>query len=199
MSQADRENLLRTVTSTLAGGDLQTPEQVRKIAVEAACNIIDISTGPDGADNKASGTSTYGSNGTLRTYTSFGVIYSNAKEARLLKPSLLPSSYYGRRPLANYIRKGYKLGIPVVRGFDQRAWNKLHPPKTTVRSAKATRGAASSAANVPPDSSRKSAARVHDAEVPRVTDLIFVIHGIGQQLSHRKSPEDAFVCDANSV
>ncbi|KAK5165480.1 uncharacterized protein LTR77_009009 [Saxophila tyrrhenica] len=181
-TRSDRDDLLRAVTSNLAEGAPETPEQTRDRAVEAACDIIDISSGPGGADNKASGTSTYGYNGATRSYSSFGVIYANAKEARLLKPSLLPSRYYGRRPLASYIRKGHKLGIAVVRGFDQRIWNKIHPSKSSPRAAKAQQGAATSASNVPPQAQAKD--DVPD-ENTNVTDLIFVIHGIGQQLSHR--------------
>ncbi len=185
MTRSDREDLLRAVTSTLAAGEPQTAEEMREKAVEAACDIIDISTGPGGADNKASGTSTYGYNGAVRSYSSFGVIYANVKEARLLKPSLLPSRYYGRRPLANYIRKGHKLGIAVVRGFDQRVWDKLHPPRSIPTAAKAHKGAAASASNLPPNNRPKD--NVGDArENTKVTDLIFVIHGIGQQLSHRR-------------
>ena len=179
----DRENLLQTVTSTLVEGEPDSPDQLRVKAVEAACDIIDVSTGPGGSDNKASGVSTYGNNGALRNYTTFGVIYADKRHARLLKPSLMPSSYYGRRPLANYIRKGHNLGIAVVRGFDQRIWNRLHPPKSSPKAARAAQGAASSAANVPPDSAPKSQARVDEKN--KVTDLVFVIHGIGQQYSHR--------------
>lgn len=183
----DRENLLRTVTSTRGEVEPDSPDQVRVKAVEAACDIIDISTGPGGADNKASGVSTYGNNGAARNYTSFGVIYANKREARLLKPSLMPSAYYGRRPLANYIRKGHKLGINVVRGFDQRIWNKLHPAKLSPMAAKAEQGAASSAANVPPSSRPRTKETGREEAQTKVTDLVFVIHGIGQQLSHRMS------------
>ena len=95
-SRHNRENLLRTATMNLMEGEPETPEQLREKAVEAACDIIDISTGPEGADNKASGSSTYGRQGGLRTYSSFGVIYANEREARLLKPSLMPSDYFGK-------------------------------------------------------------------------------------------------------
>ena len=181
----DRENLLRTATSNLVEGEPETPELQRGKALEAACDIIDVSSGPGGADNKASGTSTYGRQGPLRNYASFGVIYANGREARLLKPSLMPSSYYGRRPLANYIRKGYKLGIQVVRGFDLSVWGKLHPPKSGPKVSKAERGTATSASGALPNARRKSDPDLAKAERPKVTDLIFVIHGIGQKLSQR--------------
>ena len=184
-SRDDRENLLRQATANLVEGEAETPENVRQKAVEAACDIIDISTCPGGADNKASGTCSYGRGGALRTYSSFGVIYANEREARLLKPSLMPSDYYGRRPLANYIRKGYKLGIPVVRGFDQAVWDKLHPPKSGAKMAKAEQGTSTSASGAAPNRRRKTDPDLAHAERPKVTDLIFVVHGIGQKLSQR--------------
>ncbi|KAK3714943.1 hypothetical protein LTR37_007433 [Vermiconidia calcicola] len=181
---ADREDLLRIATSNLADAP-DTPEQAREKAVEVACDIIDVASGPEGADNKSSGTLLYGRSGAIRTYASSGVIYTNEREATLLKPSLMPSAYYGRRPLANYIRKGYKLGIPVVRGFDQAAWEKLHPRKSDSKATEADQGTATSAAGAPPNSRRKVDPDLTLADRPKVTDLIFVIHGIGQQLSHR--------------
>ena len=99
----------------------------------------------------------------------------------------MPSDYFGRRPLANYIRKGHKLGIPVVRGFDQRIWDKLHPPKTSSKATKAAQGVATSASGVQPRERRKTDPDLARAERPEVTDLIFVIHGIGQKLSERMS------------
>lgn len=181
---AYRENLLRTATSTLVD-ELDTPQQAREKAVETACDIIDIASGPDGADNKASGTPMYGWQGAVRTFASFGVIYANEREARLLKPSLMPSEYYGRRPLANYIRKGYKLGIQVVRGFDQAIWDKLHPPKSGSKAKKAEQGAATSASGVPPSIRRKTDPDLARTESPQVTDLILIIHGIGQKWASR--------------
>ena len=185
VTRADREDLLRTATSNLAlEGEAETPEQIRERAVEAACNIIDVSTGPN-MDNKAAGASTYGQQGTIRTYASFGVVYANAREARLLKPSLLPSTYFGRRPLTNYIRKGHALGIKVVRGFDQAVWDRLHPPKSDSTAKKAEQGAAASATGIPPSVRRKTDPSLVRAERPEVTELVLVIHGIGQQYSKR--------------
>jgi len=172
------------VMSTMTKED-DTPEKEQKRAVEVAGDIIDIATGADGVDNKASGTATYGYNGTMRTYALAGVIYANATEAHILKPSLLPSSYYGRRPLANYIRKGRKLGIPVVRGFDQSAWDKLYPPKKSSRMAKAQEGVSSSQSGPSVEERAEQDAELAQSERPRVTDLVFVIHGIGQKLSER--------------
>lgn len=177
------DNLLRAATTThMLEGEPETVESQRVKAVEAACDIIDISTG-GGGDNKAYGESTYGRAGAVRTYATCGVIYANEREAKILKPTLLPSAYYGRRPLANYVRKGHEIGIPVVRGFDQAVWNKLHPPRHGPKQTKAAQGVASSGA----DTSRRSKADpdLAQSDHPQVTDLVFVIHGIGQKLSQR--------------
>ncbi|KAK4494696.1 hypothetical protein PRZ48_014052 [Zasmidium cellare] len=178
------DNLLRAATTTsMLEGEPETVEQQRVKMVEAACDVIDISTGAGGPDNKAYGESTYGRAGTVRTYGTCGVIYANEREAKILKPTLLPSAYYGRRPLANYIRKGHEIGIPVVRGFNQSIWDKLHPPKHDPKRAKAAQGVASAG----PDTAqrRKADPDLAQGDRPQVTDLIFVIHGIGQKLSQR--------------
>ncbi|KAK5112637.1 hypothetical protein LTR62_003952 [Meristemomyces frigidus] len=178
------DNLLQTATfNMIAEGE--TPEQQRQKAVETAGDIVDISSGPGGADNKAAGKLAYGRQGPPRLYNDFGVIYANEREARLLSPSLMPSAYYGRRPLASYIRKGHKLGIPVVRGFDDAVWENLHPTKHSKKSEKAKQGVASSGAGTPPKQRRKNDPDLAKAERPQVTDLILVIHGIGQKLSQR--------------
>lgn len=94
-----------------------------------ACYAIDASTEHMKYNNKASGTSLFGRDGRKRLYQDAGVIYADEKNAYILRPSLLPSAYYGRRPLANYIRKGRAIGIRVRRGFEQESWDKLHPIK----------------------------------------------------------------------
>ena len=182
---AARENLARTAATNLAQQEPETLEQQRAKAADVACDIIDITSGPT-ADNKASGVNTWGNYGTVRSYAGHGVIYANEKEARILKSTLLPSTYYGRRPLANYIRKGHKLGVAVVRGFDQAIWDRLHPQKPgnpTVQKAEA--GTSTSASGAPPNIRSERDPDLASAERPKVTDLIFVIHGIGQKLSQR--------------
>ena len=176
--------MVLTVCSHLED-ELDTPNKRREREVEAACDIIDVTAGAGGPDNKAAGTVTYGRNGSMNTYSLAGVIYADATEAHILKPSLQPSSYYGRRPLANYIRKGRQLGIPVTRGFDQAAWDKLYPPKKDAVTRKAEEGVSSSQSGVLPDRRQKSDSAFARSERPTVTDLILVIHGIGQKLSER--------------
>lgn len=182
-----REDHIRPETLNLATGEPETPEQQRARAVEAACDIIDISSRPGGADNKASGKPIFGRQGAIRNYATSGVIYANEREARLLKPSLLPSAYYGRRPLANYIRKGHKLGIPVVRGFDQAIWDRLHPADGSKTAHRAEHGVATSASGVAPTSRRRIDSDLAKSDRPVVSDLVLVIHGIGQKLSERIS------------
>jgi len=147
--------------------------------------LIDVASGPDGPDNKAAGVITYGRDGTIRSYLHAGVIYANEKEAYLLRPSLQPSDYYGRRPLASYIRKGHGIGIRVVRGFDQEAWDQIHPPKKSVVAARANEGVSTSLAGASVTQRQRVDPTLAAAERPHVTDLVLVIHGIGQKLSQR--------------
>ncbi|PSN73278.1 hypothetical protein BS50DRAFT_568857 [Corynespora cassiicola Philippines] len=165
--------------------DPNDPEKERRNIVEHACDLIDVSTGPDGPDNKAAGDLEYTHNGYKNLYKKAGVIYANDKEAYLLRPSLQPSQYYGRRPLANYIRKGRSIGLCVVRGFDQDAWEKLHPSKNTPKAQKAREGVSTAQAGAPPSRRQKSDPELALSERPQVTDLVLVIHGIGQKLSER--------------
>ncbi|KAF2637942.1 hypothetical protein P280DRAFT_86229 [Massarina eburnea CBS 473.64] len=163
----------------------EDPESERREVVENACDLIDISTGPGGPDNKAAGDAEYGHSGRKNLYRTAGVIYSNEKDAYILRPSLQPSAYYGRRPLANYIRKNRPIGIHVVRGFDQAIWDKLHPTKKTPMAQMANEGVSSSQGGAPPHRRQKSDPALAKSERPQVTDLVLVIHGIGQKLSER--------------
>ena len=153
--------------------------------MENACDLIDISTGPGGPDHKAAGDLEYGADGRKRLYLKAGVIYSNDKEAFILKPALQPSDYYGRRPVANYIRKGRAIGVHVVRGFDQAIWDKLHPSKNTPKAQAAREGVSSSQGGAPQYRRQKSDPELAQSERPKVSDLVLVIHGIGQKLSER--------------
>ncbi|KAL5376868.1 hypothetical protein DPSP01_010134 [Paraphaeosphaeria sporulosa] len=165
----------------------ETPdaEKERRAMLEHVCDMIDISTGPQGPDNKAVGDTEYGRGGRKNVYRSAGVMYASETEAYILKPALQPSNYYGRRPLANYIRKGRPIGIHVVRGFDQAAWNKLYPPKKSATSQQAKHGVSSSQSGAPPFQRQRSDPALALSDRPQVTDLVLVIHGIGQKLSER--------------
>ncbi|KAK1915610.1 hypothetical protein P3342_003420 [Pyrenophora teres f. teres] len=161
------------------------PDKERRETVEDACDLIDISTGPEGPDHKAAGDLEYGADGRKRLYLKAGVIYSDDKEAFILKPTLQPSDYYGRRPLANYIRKGRAIGVHVVRGFDQATWDRLHPNKNTPKTQAAREGVSSSQAGAPQYQRQKLDPDLAQSQRPKVTDLVLVIHGIGQKLSER--------------
>ncbi|CAO2650461.1 Nn.00g017530.m01.CDS01 [Neocucurbitaria sp. VM-36] len=161
------------------------PEKERREIVENACDLIDISTGPNGPDHKAAGDLEYGADGRKRLYLKAGVIYAKDNEAYILKPTLQPSDYYGRRPLANYIRKGRSIGVCVVRGFDQAIWDRLHPSKNTPKAQAAREGVSSAQAGAPQYRRQKSDPELAQSERPKVTDLVLVIHGIGQKLSER--------------
>ncbi|KAF2120865.1 DDHD domain-containing protein [Lophiotrema nucula] len=172
------------VQNTLPEPD-DDPEKERRDVVEYACDLIDISTGPDGPDNKAAGDTDYGHEGRKNIYRKAGIIYANEKDAYLLRPNLQPSNYYGRRPLANYIRKGRDIGIHVVRGFDQQIWDKLHPQKKTATAMKAREGVSTAQDGANPFRRQMSDPALALSERPQVTDLVLVIHGIGQKLSER--------------
>jgi len=183
-STSQQMQTMGLVQSTMPQED-EDPEQERRDIVDNVCDLIDISTGPDGPDNKAVGDPEYGYNGQKHLYLKAGVIYASENEAYILKPALQPSEYYGRRPLANYIRKGRAIGIPVVRGFDQAKWDKLHPSKNTPKAQAAREGVSSSQGGAPQYRRQKSDPDLAMSERPKVTDLVLVIHGIGQKLSER--------------
>ena len=122
-----------------------------------------------------------------RLFPKDSVIYANVRDAQILKPGQLPNVIYGRRPLGP-IRKGRPIGVPVVRGFDYKAWEKLHPPPKRVQAAKKAREGAEairSATSILTQRRKSCAACLADEEKPQPTDLVLVIHGIGQKLSER--------------
>ena len=123
----------------------------------------------------------------IRLFPKDSVIYANARDAQILKPGQLPNVVYGRRPLGP-IRKGRPIGVPVVRGFDYKTWEKLHPPPKKIQAAKKAHEGAEAIRSVTSKSNprRKSCvACMADEEKPQPTDLVLVIHGIGQKLSER--------------
>ncbi|CZS89657.1 related to phosphatidic acid-preferring phospholipase A1 [Rhynchosporium agropyri] len=119
----------------------------------------------------------------VKRYPNSQVIYKDARDAYILKPNLAPSAYYGRKPLQK-IKRGMAVGVHCVRGFDWKAWEKLHPSKKSTTAKQAERNA--------PVAGDSNATKINSCpackalEVPRkVTDLVLVIHGIGQKLSER--------------
>lgn len=133
------------------------------------------------AENRAEGI-LGGSESTDRLFARSSMIYANARDAQILSTSQLPSAKTGRRVLSN-IRKGRAVGIPVVRGFDTKAWEKLHPlPTRAVTIAQTIE-----AGTVKSLKRQKSCLACEEGaggnSMP--TDLILVVHGIGQKLSER--------------
>lgn len=165
--------------------DEPDPEKERRGSVVIAGGVVDTATGTIDVDNKASGTASYGRDGRSRQYAQCGVIYANKREAYILRPNLQPSNYYGRKPLASYIRKGKDIGVPVIRGFNAATWEKLHPAKKTAQVAQAMEGTSSAEAGAPPSSRQKLDPNFGLSQRPLVTDLVLVIHGIGQKLSEK--------------
>jgi hypothetical protein len=115
----------------------------------------------------------------VRSYPSHHVLYRNDRAAFLLKPSLKPSAYYGRRPL-HKIMRGLTVGVPVVRGFDRDIWSELHEKKKQART-RDHQNYTSTAAPTPGDCPGCKA----EGDSGQVTDLVLVAHGIGQKFAER--------------
>lgn len=150
-----------------AEDQLEPDEQVQKQAIIIAAN----------PENRAAGTLNDKDHPT-KLYTKSSIIYANARDAQILRPSLLPSVTRGRRPLAS-IRKGRPIGIPVVRGFDHKAWERLHPPsKKAINAMRAQESLeAFKAANSVVERPKTCFACSSDEVKPKATDLVLVIHG----------------------
>jgi hypothetical protein len=166
--------------SRMAKPEPLTPEErARKVAADAAMST----------ENKAVGTlgdpEDQNKPTPIRLYARSSVMYANGRDAQILKPSMLPSTARGRKPLAP-IRKGRVIGIPVVRGFDQKAWDRLYPPKKTSATKKVNAVIISQSGAAATITERDACpACVSAEERPKVTELVLVIHGIGQKLSER--------------
>jgi len=122
-----------------------------------------------------------------RLFRSHSVVYTDVKNAQLLRPNALPSVSRNRRPLAS-LRKGRPLGVAVVRGFSRQAWLKIHPDRTKgSKAAHAKAGAEMSRSGDATTRSRRMSCHVcnEDSHKSKVSDLVLVIHGIGQKLSER--------------
>ncbi|KAF3905001.1 hypothetical protein AA313_de0202473 [Arthrobotrys entomopaga] len=100
------------------------------------------------------------------------VIFADAKSAYIMRDSLL-AGFAGRnrRPLAA-IKRGLTVGTPVVRGFDVEAWRKIHGDKYGLCENMGVKN-------------QDGDGTARQQEKQRITDLILVIHGIGQKLSER--------------
>ena len=128
-----------------------------------------------------------------KAFTNYHVAFKNGQAAFLLKPSLRPSAYYGRRPFSK-INKGATVGIPIVRGFDRCAWDRFHEQQKAVKApapapapAPASQSSSALGTNIndethgPPSCPGCKA----DKAKNQVSDLVLVIHGVGQKLAER--------------
>ncbi|KAJ0125526.1 DDHD domain-containing protein [Diaporthe amygdali] len=113
-----------------------------------------------------------------RNYPSHHVLYRNERSAFLLKPSLKPSAYYGRRPLQKIMR-GLTVGIPVVRGFDRDSWNELHEKKQGRKTG------SQKSVNTEAAEPGKCPGCQTEEDRGQVTDLVLIAHGIGQKFAER--------------
>ncbi|KAL3497193.1 DDHD domain-containing protein [Aspergillus germanicus] len=152
----------------------------RDDSLEAEGDASDLS---EFIDNRAAGGSP-ALTAAIKPYMTSSVIYADAKNAQILRPSLLPSASRGRRPLGA-IRKGRQIGVPVVRGFSRRAWEKLHPSKPSPVDVRNYLRGAQAKPRTPGRGGQVCYACAMEEARPTPTDLIFVIHGIGQKLSER--------------
>lgn len=117
-----------------------------------------------------------------KMYASYHVIYKDAGVAFLLKPSLKPSAYYGRRPVAK-ISRGLTVGIPVIRGFDQQAWEAIHEKRSTM--PKKEPKIVSEQTQPQIEGHGTCAGCKTELDQSQVTDLVLIAHGIGQKFAER--------------
>ena len=132
---------------------------------------------PDENKAAANGTATAG-----KAFANYSAVYIDAETAQILRPSLLPSVTRRRTPLAA-IRKGRQIGIPVVRGFSWKDWHRLHPPKPSPIYMRHYLRYTQS--RTPAQGEEVCYACAIEDSRPKPTDLVLVIHGIGQKLSER--------------
>lgn len=115
-----------------------------------------------------------------RPYANYHVIYKDTRDAFLLKHSLKPSAYYGRRPVYA-IDKGFAVGIPVTRGFDREIWDRYRLNKFGKKKVEAEEGVSQDFAA---EASQCTACEV-ERERGQISDLVLVAHGIGQKIAER--------------
>ncbi|KAJ5945641.1 hypothetical protein N7454_002480 [Penicillium verhagenii] len=133
--------------------------------------------------NQASGATATHPEG-AKPYLNSSAIYVDAINAQILRPSMLPSVSRGRKPL-NAIRKGRQIGIPVVRGFSRKLWDQLYPSKANPVDVRNYIRRNPSQNPAPAPGEQICYACKMEGLRPTPTDLVFVIHGIGQKLSER--------------
>lgn len=122
---------------------------------------------------------------TIRAFSNYHVIYKDERHAFLLKPSLRPSAYYGRRPVSK-ITKSFTIGIPVVRGFERHDWVRFHGHGNTCSEERETEQATGQeGSGNQTEECQNCQACNEDKDKGQVTDLVLVAHGIGQKIAER--------------
>ncbi|CAF9940783.1 MAG: hypothetical protein ALECFALPRED_008859 [Alectoria fallacina] len=175
------------------GSDGPTADQTRPATGKSRRSLLGTATtelGPEGqrrqqamvvaemTENKAAGVLD-GFTSSHKELADASIIYANDRDAQILRISQIPSVSRGRKPLGN-IRKGKAVGIPVVRGFDMKAWQKLHPPTkeaAAVVQAKKVAQEIKKAGTISPVEPMSCVACESADERPKPTDLVLVIHG----------------------
>ena len=175
------------------GQDLPAADQSRPTTGKSGRSLLGIAAGELGseetrlqqavvaaklAENKSAGVLD-GVTSSHKDLADASVIYANGRDAQILRPSQLPSVSRGRKPLAN-IRKGKAVGIPIIRGFDMKAWEKLHPPSNEAAAVIHARKMAheiKKASTIDPIPQLPCIACESADERPKPTDLVLVIHG----------------------
>ena len=168
--ESDVANQLEKGFEYMKPEPLTPEEKARKHAAQIASTT----------ENKAAGIldDVQSAEQSIRLYPKSSVIYANGREAQILRSRLLPSVARGYRPLGPIV-KGKTIGIPVVRGFDHKAWDKLYPPRkgSTIRKAQAGATLSQSGAAATMTERDACPACLAAENRPKVTDLVLVIHG----------------------
>ncbi|CAK7237659.1 hypothetical protein SBRCBS47491_010067 [Sporothrix bragantina] len=124
---------------------------------------------------------------TPKGFANYHVAFKDGQSAFLLKPSLKPSAYYSRRPIIKIV-KGATVGIPIIRGFDRQAWDRVHEPQRVTKvTPPKSQASPASVADIPNGSNSPLSCPGCKADKVKkqVSDLVLVIHGVGQKLAER--------------
>ena len=119
-----------------------------------------------------------------RQFSNYQVVYKDEKFAFLLKPSLRPSAYYNRKPVARIFR-GHSVGIPVQRGFDRLTWQQIQSNKKGGSQRPSTQSKCAAAKGSENSGAAVCLACKLEKEKSQVTDLVLIAHGIGQKFAER--------------
>lgn len=138
------------------------------LIVAAARRRIEAIVSSDDVDHCAAGSASAAKDTSRqqRKFRDCQVLYVNPTTAFILQPNQAPAEGSRRRPLADLVWYRTIPGVAVVRGFDPDAWDNL------ARKEQRPDAEFLSASSSPPP-------------LPEVTDLVLVIHGIGQKLSEQ--------------